>query len=245
VLLNHERKTVWQWVHGDRSLLPAPCFCPDCKSPLSAVRGNNAVWHWRHKASQRDPSCRMGGETAWHLNMKQHFTTQGFTPEVSQDIKGKNFRFDVAWGADTVPPKHMIVEFVSSLSDGYLNKAAHLFSEDLSETVAWVFSAKAFVAKRHHRCSKNGLVGLLKPAAYDYVSGLMQTGQAIYVDHGDGYVHWKNNVWYPIRDAEWAELVRAGRPTEAHQERLENLKWNLKTPVERAKLAMLKRRFGM
>lgn len=228
MFLNHDRKRVHEWLNDDFTLRSDPAFCPDCASPLSAIRGQKTRWHWRHVAAKRSPSCRMGGESEWHLAMKDHFEKHGFTLEVAMDVAGKGFRFDAYWPDTTTPvqPLHNIVEFVGSLSNSYTLKGAHLEAEKVSQAVAWVFSADNFVSHptRIKRTRKdNGRINLLKPAAYDQVAELGFLDQACYVDHEDGYVHYKNNVWYPVEDEVWASLLRQGRPSRAHLHRLNAL----------------------
>lgn len=239
MFLNHARKPVWEWLKADRTLSDEPSYCPDCKSLLVAVRGDSTIHHWRHLASARDPNCRMGGESAWHLAMKDYAQTVGYELEYVAD----QFRFDALWTDMETKPRHSIIEFIGSLSDGYTVKAATLYVAGLSGEVAWVFNAENFVSARLKPRRKGGIANLLKPAAYDQVADLHQTGQAVFVDHGDGYVHWKDNVWFPVTDRRMGDLLRRGRPPLPPRPRTDPS--TIADPRVRAEMERLARRFGI
>lgn len=196
MLLNSERKRVAEWVNENGVKRLDPAHCPECGGLLTPVRGDVVRWHWRHHAAHRNPNCSMiGGESEWHLAMKDRHEELGFLVEYPFEHNGASFRFDALSEQGRAYP---IREFVNSLSKSYLAKSDAL--RDVSEFVVWVFNGSEFVSSRSKPLKRHGQgrKGLLKPTAQIYAEHFHRNGQAVVVDHSWGWKLWKGDVWFEV-----------------------------------------------
>lgn len=218
--LNDSRKTVAQWLTDDGTLRPDASHCPECRGLLVAVRGDHMRWHWRHHASHRARDCTMfGGESEWHLAMKDAHAEAGFEVEYSVSINAtQSLRFDAFSETGAAYP---IREFIHSLSPSYLAKSDAL--RDVSEHVVWVFDGNEFASARAKRTrDRKGMRCLLKPRAWDYAAYFANNQQKVIIDYHWGWELWGNNVWYNV-DNTFAPLMPRHREQLAYQREREAL----------------------
>lgn len=153
-----------------------------------------------------------GGESFWHLDMKQRHIADGFDVEQRIDMPdGRSFRFD-AYRTSNVHQRP-IREFVHSLSASYVPKSNALHAENLSRFVIWIFDGNAFVSDRRKPIRGNGYKKLLKPAAWDIAHDLAMNGQEVVLDWRGGYRLWTKklvNVWYPLDAASYLRPLLTG-----------------------------------
>jgi hypothetical protein len=109
--------------------LACECFCPECKSPLVAVKGEIYTHHFRHHST----ACEHAAETALHLFAKQaiadephlltlprnmgrpsraaveHMLASGIKPDVHIDYdKGESLAVEI-WVAHQVPMDKVVI----------------------------------------------------------------------------------------------------------------------------------------
>jgi competence CoiA-like predicted nuclease len=136
MLLNHRHLTV---ANGD----DANSFCPDCESPLIAKRGTIITWHWAHKTLANAQFGCHGGETDWHLKMKEYVLQwPDWDVELPVVVEGKKFRLD-AFNKST----KQVIEFVHTMSPHYEEK--HHLLQKSGLNVVWILDGDEFVSKRH------------------------------------------------------------------------------------------------
>lgn len=188
MILNHARQTVSNW----NSQGQGESFCPDCRDPLVAHRGDYVVWHWQHLPStgSRDRLC-LTDESEWHLAWKSaHLGLPGW--EIEVPLLNGRYRID-AMNVE----KAMAREFVHSLSDRYEEKHRTL-SLIPGLDLLWILDGAEFASTRRHPVhgrTGSGLKKLLKPRALDVHQAI---GGAVHLG-GVLWRHWKRDLWYPVR----------------------------------------------
>jgi hypothetical protein len=195
VILNHLRLRVAEHLTGEES------YCPLCRGPLIAKRGDLVIHHWAHKPSAAVKSACPFEESPWHLGCKDAYSRfTGWEIEYPVTIDGERFVLDAF-----NPTTGRVREFIHTLSPYYLAKHRRLAAQ--YSDVRWLFDGAEFAsARRSLTRDRQGYRDVLKPRALIVAEGLMPRVGVLFTDAM--LKHWRGNVWYKVRSDRARDLVK-------------------------------------